>query len=351
MRAAAGRRLAATETFDDPDGIDAGFWREKFVDRAFPLGLHVVAFRRRCNRRPERRVSGGGMGEFSANSRSFSRRAAILSSISFLPLASRSFSVGEEFFVERDGIALLPVCALLFGNVFGGIVLGVAAAAEGFGFDEDGAFAGAGAFDGFLGRGVNGDNVVAIDDVAGDAVGFGAIGKIFERHLAAHGRGIRPKIIFENEDERGFLGGGEIQAFMENAGGAAAIADPGHGDDFLAEVAAGHGNAGHDGNEIAEHGDGRDDVEIIEIAEMAGAVFAFGGRSVLGHVLRENVARGNAFDEERADVADHRSHPVAFLERVGGADGNGFLAEAGVEAADDFVLAEKFASWRLRPRD
>ena len=56
----------------------------------------------------------------------------------------------------------------------------MAAAAERFGFDEDGAFAGASAFDSFFGRGVNGHDVVAIDDVTGDAVGFGAIGKIFE---------------------------------------------------------------------------------------------------------------------------------------------------------------------------
>ena len=74
---------------------------------------------------------------------------------------------------------------------------------------------------------------------------------------------------------------------------------------------------------------------------MAGAIFAFGGRSVLSHVLRENIARGDAFNEESADVADHRSHPVALFERVGGTDGYGFLAQAGVETADDFVLAEK----------
>ena len=71
-------------------------------------------------------------------------------------------------------------------------------------------------------------------------------------------------------------------------------------------------------------------MEIVEIAEMAGAVFAFGGRSVLGHVLRENVAGRDAFHEQRADVADHGREPVLFFQGVGGADGNGFLAQAGV---------------------
>jgi hypothetical protein len=40
-------------------------------------------------------------------------------------------------------------------------------------------------------------------------------------------------------------------------------------------------------------------VEIFEIAEMAGAIFAFGGRSEFRHVLREDVARRNASREAR----------------------------------------------------
>src|SRR5258708_535881 len=121
----------------------------------------------------------------------------------------------------------------------------------------------------------------------------------------------------------------------------AGVASQGHGQGFLAEIAASHRNGGERGDEIAEDGGGRDDVEIFEVAEVAGAVLAFGGRGVFRHVLGEDVARRNAFDEERADVADHRGHPVFFLEGGGAADGDGLLAEAGVETADDFVLAEE----------
>ena len=64
------------------------------------------------------------------------------------------------------------------------------------------------------------------------------------------------------------------------------------------------------GNQIAEHRNGRNDVEIFQVAEVAGAVFAERGRSVFRHVLRENVARRNAFHEQRADIADHRREPV-----------------------------------------
>src|SRR6202048_212876 len=74
---------------------------------------------------------------------------------------------------------------------------------------------------------------------------------------------------------------------------------------------------------------------------MAGAVLALGGRIVLGHVLHENVARRHALDEQRADVANHGREPVFLFERIGAAHGNGFLTEAGVQTADDFILAEE----------
>ena len=64
-------------------------------------------------------------------------------------------------------------------------------------------------------------------------------------------------------------------------------------------------------------------------------------RSVLGHVLRENVARRNSFDEQRTDIADHGRDPIAFFEGVAGAHGNGFLAQAGIQSADDLILPEQ----------
>jgi hypothetical protein len=148
-------------------------------------------------------------------------------------------------------------------------------------------------------------------------------------------------IVFEDQDEGRSLRGGEIQSFVECAGGAAAVAYPSHGDNILAEIAAGHGHAGHHRNQIAEHGDGRDDVADFEVAEVAGAVLALRGRSEFRHVLRENVARLETLYEQRTDIADHGGEPVARFERVGRADRHGFLAERGIDAADDFVLAEE----------
>src|SRR5262249_14103125 len=62
---------------------------------------------------------------------------------------------------------------------------------------------------------------------------------------------------------------------------------------------------------------------------------------VFRHVLHEDIARGNPFDEKCADVADHRSEPVFLFKRVCGSNRHGFLAKAAVEPADDFVLAKQ----------
>src|SRR5580658_2433283 len=74
---------------------------------------------------------------------------------------------------------------------------------------------------------------------------------------------------------------------------------------------------------------------------MAGAVFAQRRRSEFGHVLGEDVTRRDALYKQRADIADHGSYPVAFFQGVARADGDGFLAEAGIQAAYNFILAEE----------
>ena len=59
-------------------------------------------------------------------------------------------------------------------------------------------------------------------------------------------------------------------------------------------------------------------------------------------MLRKNIAWRDALDQQRANVADHGRQPVFLFEGVRGADGDAFLAQAGIESAHDFVLAEEF---------
>src|SRR5207253_716612 len=54
-------------------------------------------------------------------------------------------------------------------------------------------------------------------------------------------------------------------------------------------------------------------------------------------------ARGDAFHEERAEIAVERADPVFFAESVAGADDDCFLSDAGVDAASDFALLDQDA--------
>ena len=58
-------------------------------------------------------------------------------------------------------------------------------------------------------------------------------------------------------------------------------------------------------------------------------------------MLRENVARLEAAHQQRADIADHRRDPVVRPQRIRRADGDGFLPQAAIEAAEDLVLPEQ----------
>ena len=110
--------------------------------RALPLRLRSCGSRRR-NRRPARRVRAAAAANFRRIRGLRPGARSMCASISYLPLAVPEFIFGQKFFVARDGVARLPVFAHFLGNVFGGIVLGVAAHAHGFRFDQHGAVAGA----------------------------------------------------------------------------------------------------------------------------------------------------------------------------------------------------------------
>jgi hypothetical protein len=97
-------------------------------------------------------------------------------------------------------------------------------------------------------------------------------------------------------------------------------------------------HARHYGNEIAEHRDGRDHVALFDVAEVRGAVAAFGGRIGLGHVLHHGVAGAKPAHQQRALIADHGREPIVFVERVGRGARAGFLAESEINSAHDLAL-------------
>jgi len=86
------------------------------------------------------------------------------------------------------------------------------------------------------------------------------------------------------------LRGREVQSFVEDASGAAAVANPRHGHDFLAQIAAGDGHASHHGNQIASMEMGETMCKLSRSPKWLVPSFPW-WRIVLGHVLHEDVAR------------------------------------------------------------
>ena len=105
---ATGGGIAAAEAFDDPHGIDAGFWRKEFLDRAFPLRLQVVAFRAGAINAligGFRRRHRGIFGELAFL---FEERGDFAFNF-FFAFGVEELFFGEKFFAESDGVTFFPV--------------------------------------------------------------------------------------------------------------------------------------------------------------------------------------------------------------------------------------------------
>src|SRR5262249_36726617 len=164
----------------------------------------------------------------------------------------------QQIFLKAiDAVALAPVLVHLFGDVSGGVVDGVALHAHQLGLDQRRSFAAMGALDGFIGRVENLTSVGTVDDHARNAVADRAIGEIFHRDLIFGRRGVSPKIALDDQHQTQLTYRSKVDAFVADAGGLPAVADPGETRQFLALQARAERDAGHHRQQIAEHGYGR----------------------------------------------------------------------------------------------
>ena len=72
---------------------------------------------------------------------------------------------------------------------------------------------------------VDGEEVVAVDELAGDPVAGGAVGEARGRRLLAHGRRDGPAVVLEQEDDRRAPHAGEVQRLVRVALGGRAVAE------------------------------------------------------------------------------------------------------------------------------
>ena len=115
------------------------------------------------------------------------------------------------------------------------------------------------------------------------------LGEVFDQELSVGRSGVGPDVIFDDQHKTEFLDGGEVETFVSNAGGLAAVADIGHDGDFAALHARAQGDSAENGNQITQRRYRGDDVLALDVAEVRGGVASFGWRSGLGHVLHHDV--------------------------------------------------------------
>src|SRR5580692_3839307 len=166
-----------------------------------------------------------------------------------IPFRSESlFSFPQIISEARNRVTFFPEVEHFFWHISGGIVDSVTFHAHHFGFDHGWAFAAVGAFDGFAGGVVDLAGVGAIDDYAGDAVSDGAFGEVFAAILHVGRGGVGPEIALDEEHKPKILHGGEVDAFVGDAGGLAPVADVGHDGEVAALQARAQRHAGEHGN-------------------------------------------------------------------------------------------------------
>ena len=130
-------------------------------------------------------------------------------------------------------VVLLPPLDLAFANVTLIVVFRVALATIRLRFDQNRAAAATRVIRGRFRYFVTRDHVVAVDDVSGNTVARGFLGKIAHGGLQTGRRRIRVMIVLSNHDQRQLLHGREVETFVKRAGAHAAVADVSDADKLL----------------------------------------------------------------------------------------------------------------------
>ncbi len=241
---------------------------------------------------------------------------------------------------QRDRIALQPGVHLLLGAVGAGdvVALVVADGAVGLGLDQRRALAGAGALDGGARNLEHGEDVVAVDRDAGDAIGGGLAGDLGIEGRLGERRRRGVEIVLADEDDRRLLDAGEVHRLVEAAVVDRAVAEEGDADVVAAlgpgadAGAGGVADAGGDDAVGAEQAD-------RAIVEMHGAAAAAAAALDLAEQLGHQDVGIHALGEGVAMAAMGRGHPVGGAEMGADADGGRLLADIEMEEAGGLALA------------
>ena len=238
----------------------------------------------------------------------------------------------------RNRIAALPFDQLFLVAVERRVVLAMPAVAISLALDQHRTFTGAGLRNLALAQLEHRKQVVARTHVALEAVGLRPIRDVFDRHLLLERRRVRVAIVLAHEDDRQLLHAGKVHRLMHVAARRRSLAEEGDRDVGILFHFEFESRADRNRQRRTEHR-GRSENAMLQIAAVQKRILAAREPGLLAHQLRHQPARIDAAHDEHAHVAMERRDEVAVVQRRADAGDDRLLAGAGVNAAEDFVLA------------
>jgi hypothetical protein len=213
--------------------------------------------------------------------------------------------------------------------------------AGGLGLDQGGAIARTGALGSGAGGLVDRDDIIAVDDAAGEAIAGGAVGHVRDPHLEAHRHRDRVLVVLAEEDARQLVDAGPVAALVEVALAGRAVAEVDDRDGILPENPGGQRRADSVrdlGGDRVGRGEHVELARAVVAGDLAPARVRVGGAAKReGH----DVAGRHAASDGHAQLAVGDSDVVVRAQRVGAAGLCGLLALARGHRRDPALALER----------
>jgi hypothetical protein len=235
----------------------------------------------------------------------------------------------QEGFEPWKRILRHPRLALVGLDVLGRIVTSVAEVPEGDRLDEGRSLAAPRPIDGFLGRRVALEDIVAVDHHAGDPVSVRPMGDELEAELAVVGSGIGVLVVLNGEHDRQAQHRCHVDRLMPGAGCRRAFTAVGESDAIFTPLLEGEGTAGGDRVSIGQR---RHDHEspLGEHPEVCVPVAPPGWRRCLAIEVEQRLFEGDSLGQLHPDVTVGGPEDVVIAESGGEPDLSRLLADAGI---------------------
>ena len=181
-------------------------------------------------------------------------------------------------------------------------------------------------------------HIVAVHDDARDAVATARRGDVGDLHLVGHRCRVGVTVVLDEADPGRVVDRGQVEGLVEQPHAAPAVAGEGQGHTRLAAVAEAHRRAQAHRQGVGQVADEAEDPEAQVADAVDVDVAARGDARGAAQQVGEDAPRGEAAQQEGAQVAVHRRHHIVRPQRVARADADRLMAALAEGAAHPAAL-------------